>query len=165
MEGGTTVGETSGDMEGYFHVKRTRRWWGLRPWKRHSLILMVSGILYVFVGVQYIIAEPRRSREVALEVILQVAPLHIWGGVFVFAGILAMISSRWPPLAETWGYTVLTGMSAGWSTTYLMGMIFRDAPSMNVTQVFLWGTLAFMWWGISGLVNPDHTSVASDDRG
>lgn len=158
------MGEESGGVEENLHVGKTRRWWGLRPWKRHSLILMVSGFLYAFVGFQYMVVPPSRGRQLALEVILQIAPLQFWGGVFLFAGVLAMISSRWPPLAETWGYMVLTGISAGWSATYLTGMIFFKSPATNSTQVFLWGLLAFMWWGISGLVNPDHTSVASNER-
>ena len=136
-----------------------RRFWGLRPWKRHSLILTVSGLLYVLVGFLYMTAPPSRNREIALKVVLQVAPIETWGGIFIFSGVLAIISSRWPPFAETWGYMVLTGMSSGWAATYLLGILFFHAPNTSVSQVLLWGMMAFMWWAISGLLNPDKTVV------
>jgi hypothetical protein len=141
---------------------KVRKFWGLRPWKRHSTILMVVGILFVLVGFQYIVSTPSRMREISLAVVLQIAPIEFWGGVFVFAGLLSMLSARWPPLTETWGYMVLTGLSAGWSATYLMGILFFGSPATNSTQVFLWGCLAFMWWAISGLLNPDRTAVTNN---
>jgi hypothetical protein len=159
VEGGATVGESSGEVDNPEVRSMKQRFWGLRPWKRHSLILMVAGVIYVFVGIQYILTESTPGRERALKVILQVAPLPFWGSVFVFAGLLTILSSRWPPLTETWGYIVLTSLSAGWASTYLMGILFMDSPSSNSSQVFLWGCLAFLWWGISGLLNPDRTAV------
>lgn len=158
------MGEKRGSMEGDFHMRKFRRWWGLRPWKRHSIILMVSGFLYALVGVQYMIARPNRGREIALEVLLRIAPLQVWGLGFVLAGVLAMVSSRWPPFSEVWGYMVLTSISAGWATTYLLGIVFFNSPATNITQVVLWGLLGFMWWGISGLLNPDHTAVIPYER-
>jgi hypothetical protein len=143
-------------------MTKLRKFWGLRPWKRHSLILMVVGILYVFIGFQYIVTEPPSIRQVSLEVVLQFAPIEFWGSVFILAGLLAMASSRWPPFTETWGYMVLTGLSAGWSTVYLTGILFLDSPSTNSSQVFIWGCLAFMWWAISGLLNPDRTAVTNN---
>jgi hypothetical protein len=157
------LGESSRYMEDPEGV-RTRRLWGLRPWKRHGLILLVAGCLYTFNGVQYIITDATPGREVALKVILQVAPMPFWGVVFIFAGLLSILSSRWPPLTETWGYIVLTSLSAGWGGTYLTGIVFLDSPSSNTSQVFVWGCLAFLWWAISGLLNPDNTAVTSHER-
>lgn len=140
-------------------LMKPRKFWGLRPWKRHSTILMVVGFLFVLVGMQYALAPESKGRSEALYVILQVAPIQFWGGVFIFAGFMSMISSRWPPLAETWGYMVLTGLSSGWSATYLIGIIFFKSPAANITQVILWGSLGFMWWAISGLPNPERPAV------
>lgn len=75
-----------------------------------------------------------------------------------------MMSTRWPPLAETWGYMVLTGLSSGWAATYLTGVIFFHAPATNLGQVFVWGCLGFMWWAISGLPNPEKISEKRDGR-
>lgn len=140
-----------------------KRIWGLRPWTRHSLILMVAGFLYVLVGVNYIFAKPSLNRENSLRALLEIAPIGFWGSIFVLCGTLSMISSRWPPFSETWGYMVLTGLSAGWAATYLTGILFFHSPSANSTQVVLWGCLGFMWWAISGLLNPDKTAVTSNE--
>jgi hypothetical protein len=164
MEGSATMGEEDGAVEGNLHMTRAQRWWGLRPWKRHSVILMVGGFMYTLLGIQYIVAGPNKAREIALKVLLDVAPIQFWGGVFIFAGLLAMVSSRWPPFSETWGYMVLTSLPAGWGATYLLGILFFDSPATNSTQVALWGMLAFMWWGISGLLNPDRTAVIPHER-
>lgn len=161
MEGSRTLGENSRNMEKNLRMKLIRNLWGLRPWKRHSTILMVVGVLYALIGFQYIVAAPNQSRERALAAILQFSSIHVWGVIFLIAGILTAISSRWPPFAETWGYMMLTGLSSAWSMSYLIGMLFYHSPKSNTTGVLVWGLLAFMWWAISGLLNPDSTAVTS----
>lgn len=141
-----------------------RRIWGFRPWKRHSLILAVAGFLYALVGFTYAISTPNPGRTRSLSFILDIAPQQFWGGLFILAGVLTMISSVWPPLSEPWGYSILTGLSAGWSAMYLVGMMLFHSPATNITQVFLWGILAFMWWAISGLINPDEVTVVIEDE-
>lgn len=148
------MGEGSGGLEKDIPMK-SPRWWGLRPWKRHSTALMVVGTLYIFVGYQYMVAPPSMARERALLVVLQFAPLQFWGCLFVFAGVLAIISTKWPPMAETWGYVVVTSISVGWAATYLTGIWFFQSPITNYSQVFLWGTLGFMWMVFAGFPNPE----------
>lgn len=128
---------------------------GVRPWKRHSLVLLVAGLAYVAVGISYAASEVTPERETALALPLAWAPIEFWGAIWVFSGVLSIISSRWPPVAEKWGYGVLTGLSAGWSATYAVGVIFANAPASNLTLTFVWGLMAFMWWAVSGLVNPE----------
>lgn len=164
MDVGPTMDTPRRNMEEDVHMKRLHILWGLRPWKRHSLILMVVGFLYTLVGFQYIVTESTANRERSLAVVLQFAPIQFWGAVFMLAGILSIISSRWPPFTETWGYMVLTGLSAGWSATYLTGMLFLHSPATNSVQVILWGCLGFIWWAISGLLNPDKTAVTNNGR-
>ncbi len=161
MEGGTTMGKEGRSLERKLHMISLKSFWGLRPWKRHSLILMVAGILYMLVGVTYITDGPTRGREISLALLVQYAPIQFWGLVFLCCGALSVVSARWPPFTETWGYMVLTGLSTLWSLTYLAGMLFFKSPATYITQSFLWGMLAFMWWAISGLLNPDKTAVTS----
>lgn len=137
--------------------------WGLRKgWKRHDVILCVGGFLYILVGIYYA-SSSSVGRGSSLGILLQVAPMTFWGGVFMFSGLLAIVSSRWPRFAETWGYVVLTSNSAGWAGAYLMGMIFAGAPNTNVISTLVWGMFAFIWWAVSGLLNPDKTAVANSD--
>jgi hypothetical protein len=133
--------------------------WGLRPFKRHGLVLLVAGVAYALIGVTYIVTKPTRSRREALALALHWFPMPFWGAIFLTIGLLAIISARWPPVAATWGYMLLTGLSAGWAATYLLGVMFEHAPSGNLTGTFNWGLLAFVWWSISGFVDPDKTVV------
>lgn len=133
--------------------------WGVRPFKRHSLVLMVAGGFYMCIGLTYIWTESTTSREIALQVAFNWFPIEFWGSIFMLAGLLSFVSSRWPPVTETWGYMVLAGLSAGWSATYAAGVIFEDSPVSNLAGALNWGLLAFLWWAISGLVSPDKTVV------
>jgi hypothetical protein len=129
-------------------------WRELRPWKRHSLVLMVAGLIYVLIGIANILTKPTPDRVHALTYALQIAPMPVWGAIFVIAGILSIVSSRWPPVSKTWGYTVLTGLSAAWAGFYAVGIVFGDTPPSNLSGVLAWGLIGFMWWAISGLMNP-----------
>jgi len=140
--------------------RHVRKFWGLRPWKRHSTILMIAGIIYGLIGVQYIFGPDNKIRDNGLIVLLQFASIHFWGCIFLASGIATMISSRWPPFSETWGYMLLTGLSSAWMATYLIGGLFYHTPN-GLGGALLWGLLAFMWWAISGLLNPDRTAVIS----
>lgn len=135
------------------------KFWGFRPWKRHSLVLVVAGCIFAFVGIGYILSTPNENRNRSLTVVLRIAPIEFWGGVFILAGILSMLSSTWPRHAEKWGYAVLTGLSLGWGSTYLTGIIFTGSPWVNINGFFVWGLLGFFLWAISGLQNPDKTVV------
>lgn len=136
-----------------------QHFWGFRPFKRHGIVLMVAGTFYMLTGVVYILTTPTASRNVALQVALDFAPIEFWGGVFVLMGLLAFISSRWPPVTDTWGYMVLAALSAGWSATYTWGVIFENAPTGNLSATLQWGLLAFLWWAVPGFVEPDKTVV------
>lgn len=150
-------------MEGDFRMNK-RSFWGLRKgWKRHDVILCVGGLLYALVGVYYMKTSAAASRGISLEILLRIAPMSFWGGCFVAAGVVGIISSRWPPFAETWGYVVFTSISAGWAGAYLTGMVFGDAPATNWISTFVWGLFAFLWWAVSGLLNPDKTAVANGE--
>jgi hypothetical protein len=131
----------------------------VRPWQRHSLVLLVAGLAYIAIGGAYIFPPITETRQVALEFAANWFPLKVWGMVFVMAGVLSVISSRWPPYSKTWGYTVLSGLSAGWAAFYAAGVLFGDAPTTNFSSTLVWGLIAFMWWAISGLINPDDVVV------
>lgn len=157
------MGEGSGELEEDSPVAKSHKLWGLRPWKRHSTILMVVGFMFVLFGFGYIFSKPTEGRTASLQVILQVAPIQFWGTLFVLAGLLSMLSSKWPPLTETWGYMVLTGISSGWAATYFLGWAFFHSSVTNLGQSVVWSILAFMWWAISGLPNPEKI-VVTDGR-
>jgi hypothetical protein len=134
----------------------------LRPWQRHSLVLAVAGTVYILVGVSYIVSTPTPSREISLSLALAWMSFPAWGFVWMVVGSLAILSSRWPPASETWGYTTMTGLAAAWSAFYILGICFFDAPKQGFSGVLVWGLVAFMWWAISGLVNPGNVAHSEE---
>lgn len=130
-------------------------WRAVRPWKRHGFALLAGGTLYIVLGIAYITVPLTPESTQGLHIALEWFDINVWGVVFIITGCLAIVSSRWPPISETWGYTVLTALSAGWSATFLIGIWFFDAPNVNWRGVITYGILGFLWWVISGLQNPE----------
>lgn len=134
------------------------KWLRIRPWRRHSLVLLIAGMVYISLGWTYALTESTAARKQALQVPLSLAPMPVWGAVFVVVGCLAVLSSRWPPASETWGYTAMSSLSALWMMFYVWGMVL-GAPSSSLVGAFTWAIIGFMWWAISGLLNPDDLQV------
>lgn len=134
---------------------RAHTWWALRPWRRHSLVLALGGLIYVGIGFAYIIAQPTTQQLAA-----RVAPMPVWGVLFLVTGFLALLSSRWPPASEKWGYSALSGTSAWWSVLYVFGTFIFDGRAL--TGGLVWALVTLLWWAIAGLDNPAERVV--DDR-
>lgn len=129
-------------------------WLGVRQFQRHSLVLLVAGTVYVAIGGAFLTTPITPERERSLQYALMVLDFHGWGMIFITAGVLAVISSKWPPVSETWGYTILTGLSVLWAGFYVPAVLFGSAPNSVLTGTLTWALLGFLWWAISGLVNP-----------
>lgn len=137
--------------------------WGLRPWRRHSAAVLAAGCVYIAIGITYMLSTPTESRTSSLVLALEVMPLRGWGVVWIVAGTLAVISARWPPASETWGYSALSGLTSLWASFYVLGVLVMDAPMQSLTAGLMWGLIAFLWWIIAGLRNPD-TALVIDTR-
>lgn len=125
-----------------------------RPWDRHSAILMGGGVAYIAVGLDYIFDDQSESRTEAMFFALNIIPFTGWGVGFVLVGLLAFISARWPNWEKLWGYVALTGWSTAWSSFWFAGAVLTDAKLAYLSAGALWGLLAFLWWGVSGLISP-----------
>lgn len=132
-----------------------------RPWTRHSLVLAVAGLVYIGVGISinyYIVNGPRYN---ALIIARNIMPLDYWSILWIVIGFSILIASRWPPyFPDTWGYVILTGFSAGWGGFYGVGMFYVDVPLSNLSTALVWWLAAFLWWVISGLLNPQGAKTA-----
>lgn len=131
-----------------------REYLALRNWTRHSVVLIVAGLVYIFIGIAYFSIPLTADRRFALVVALNVMPIQAWGGVFVFTGCLSILSSRWPQFVELWGYMALSSLSAAWAAVYALGVLFKHTSPSNLSTVLLWSLIGFLWWAISGLRNP-----------
>lgn len=126
----------------------------LRPWQRHSWVVGVAGVVYLCVGLIYALT-PLTPTAAAAQVLVHGVPRPVIGTAFILAGLAALASTRWPPATKTWGYTALSAVSTAWGSVFLMGVLALGAPIQGLTGALVWYLLAFLWWGISGLVNPD----------
>lgn len=147
------------------YVEKNDHWFGIRPWSRHSLVLAVAGLVYIFLGYTYMVTTSTPERMLALKAGTGgFMSIDAWGVIFIIVGVGAIISARWPPFAESWGYMALTGLSAAWASVYGLSIIFYDAPLGGATITIAWSLIAFLWWSISGLMNPTQV-VLADGQG
>lgn len=127
----------------------------LRPWRRHSIVLAIGGGIYIAYGLSMSVLVSTEDRQNGLSLAINLMPLSTWGVVWICVGLAALASTRWPPQSETWGYGAMAGLAALWGSFYLLGAPFRDHSSASVPGVLIFYLLTFMWWGVSGLMNPD----------
>lgn len=134
---------------------------GLRPWKRHSLVLAVAGVVYVAYGMNLVFGPGYASPRAGLAIPSEWFSLHAWGIVWIVVGLCAFASTRWPPASETWGYSAMSGLAAFWGAVFALGPFAQDAPlGAAIPGALIWSMVAFMWWGISGLRNPEDSVEA-----
>lgn len=147
-------------------MNEIQRWFTFRPWERHSLVLLVGGLVYIGVGIVFMsTSELTPARKATLIFALQHAEFSTWGFIFAVGGCLACASSRWPNVKNAWGYMILTGLSAGWASMYLLGYIFVFTHHATLGYALVWSLLAFLWWAISGLVNPEQVVKVVEAEG
>lgn len=137
--------------------KAFHAWLAVRPWQRHSIVLLMGGLVYLNQGQVYLRVRLTDDRAAGLA-----AALHLtggsakpWGALWVVVGLMALVSTVWPPQSKTWGYTALAAMSAFWGSVYGLSTLLLGAPPNNYTGLGVWWLVAVLWWGVSGLVNPD----------
>jgi len=141
-----------------------KEWIKFKPWRRHSLVLFMGCLTYITFGFSLIeLNDPLPERQaVVFSAALGIMPLFGWGLLFIIVGLIAGVSSVWPIKSGNWGYPVLTGLASAWSGVYLMGYLLGDATVVNLRLSLNWALNAFLWWSISGLVNPDRRLAPRD---
>ena len=134
----------------------------LRPWNRHSLSLATLGSIYIAIGLVWVLTPAPNSRQGQLAVLLvwSGGDISPWGMLWVLAGGLTLISTRWPPPYPRWGY-VACGYLAGFGAAVSLAGPVLD-PWLHTTATWgiglagllVWGGFAFLLWVIAGLTAP-----------
>lgn len=137
---------------------RTPRWYHVKPWDRHGLVLMTAGFSYILIGAAFVFSEDSPTRLAMFHSVYRGLPYSWWCVGFMVVGAISVISSRWPSKPRTLGYATLTGWTAGCSGLYVFGGLFTGSTGYLVTG-FMWAVMGFLWWAISGLFCPP------DERG
>lgn len=142
-----------------------RRFVGVRPWTRHSLVLLIAGMVYIAIGTVYIGTPVGGPTWQSLTVARAWFGLDQWAVVWFTVGGLSIISSKWPPVAEKWGYMALTALAALWGAFYILGVIFGPNTLGGAAVGLVWWLVGFMWWAISGLVSPEEIKKIARGNG
>lgn len=113
------------------------RWGRLRPWTKREIIPILLGSIWLTIGSSYCLDPWSDKQNEALMMPLWIMPQEGWGIVFIFCGVLAIFSARWPPHQDTWGYVVLGCCSLWWSCSYTVGVIHNDGRSFSGAAAWL----------------------------
>ncbi|MFD5425200.1 hypothetical protein [Streptomyces sp. NPDC127084] len=86
------------------------------------------------------IVQPQPDRR-GLKLLLDIAPLTVWGWLWVTAGLIA-IASAWLPEGADWpGFLALPLMVLPWMTSYLASWLLGDFDRGWVAAL-VWGAIA-----------------------
>lgn len=138
-----------------------------RPWNKNAMVLMVAGLCYASIGAAYFLGDLNNDKMLALTFATKWLPMEIWGVIFIVVGLIASISAVWPPVVISWGYSLLSGISAAWAGFFLLGIIFTHNDLLYTINVALWTLLAFLWWAIGGWdaeMNKEKLDDGLDER-
>lgn len=125
-------------------------------WTRHSLVLIVAGLIYVGIGYAFIASPGYVGKDPSLKSALRLLTLDQWGLVYICTGLFAMGAAFSPIGKKTWGYMILTAISSAWAMLYVMSVVSGGAPKITLLSSLIWLLLAFIWWAVSGLLSPEH---------
>lgn len=141
--------------EGGEAAKMPPKWMSIKPWNRHGLILTIAGLAYILIGIGYVISNETPSQTEVMKFAFLFMPYTGWGIGFIVVGCIAAMSSRWPSLPRTLGYSTLTGWTSAWAGFHVVGGLSQHATHLSyVAGGLAWGMMAFLWWAISGLICP-----------
>lgn len=134
-----------------------------KRWTRHSLVLVGAGLVYIGIGVAFILSPGYVGKDPSLHSALRLFSLDQWGLVYILAGSLAFLCAFFPLGKKVWGYMVLTALSSAWAFLYVMSTFVNNAPKITLLSGLLWLLLAFIWWAVSGLISPEHVAKMVPD--
>lgn len=85
---------------------------------RRGALLTLKGVIASLYGYGQII-QPQPDRR-GLHLLLKLMPLHAWGGLWMAAGITALLCAWLPPRRDWPGYLAVWAVSASWAMAYLV---------------------------------------------
>lgn len=103
---------------------------------RRGLVLVLFGVIYGLIGVNYMQGNLSPTAEANLALALRWLPIEAWGVAWLVGAGLALVASHWPPGRDWWGYAVLSALSIAWCA-------FSAAGAMYGAQYWLSGALLY----------------------
>lgn len=131
----------------------------LKPFGVRGLVLSTLGVLWVLIGVSGLTVGLSPLSVLTIDYMLD--ELFFLNTVTVSAawiatGIMGIITSRWPPYQDSWGFFFLAPMPMFWALLHLVGAIFHG-PILGVLVTVVYAVMCVLLWGISKLEDPSMT--------
>lgn len=125
--------------------------------------LVVFGIIYLVLGQSYLTA----NYPPALDALSGVAfmPVAYWGGVWIAAGIVAIVSGVvYSPAKDRWGFLALSCLSFWWGMSYLFGWLLDDVEG-GWRSAIVYGGYAVAALIMAGMIDPATVDrMKADDQ-
>lgn len=147
-----------------------RRYLELRPFTPKSLVLVMLGLIYVLIGVNAMLEEWSPYAREALFMLDALGTRMFWGGVSIAGGLLAVASSRWPSMNDSWGFVALAVLGMWWACAYTLGTLTTALAGKAVVAgvaasgMLTWLGMCVLLWAISRLEDPVVEDQHSDER-
>lgn len=85
---------------------------------RRGALLTLKGVIASLYGYGQLVAPPRDLRGLCL--LLRWMPLDVWAGLWIAAGLTALVCAWLPPRRDWPGFLAVWGITAPWSMAYLV---------------------------------------------
>jgi hypothetical protein len=85
---------------------------------RRGAILTLKGTIATLYGYGQLIEPPRDRRGLCL--LLKLMPLDAWAGLWIAAGLIALVCAWLPPRKDWPGFLAVWAVTAPWSMAYLV---------------------------------------------
>lgn len=103
---------------------------------RRGAILLSYGTVWALYGYGQIISPQPDQRGLTLAV--QMWPLHVWGSLFITAGLMAAVAAWLRQGADWFGFVALVLIVLPWMLSYLASWVLGDFPRGWVAAA-VWG--------------------------
>lgn len=120
---------------------------------RHGAYLLVTGCAWVIYGAG-VLVDPRPTTIRSAAVLEYLAPMEIWSMVWIFCGVIAMITSwaRWPFRVEL-GFAAATLPPLLWALAFTAAWIFGEYTDAW-SGVVIWAAAAARLLIVAGWPEP-----------
>lgn len=120
---------------------------------RRGAVLSLKGVMCVLYGYSLLVQPPADTRGVRL--LLGLWPLHVWGWVWVAAGVLAL-GCAWLRQGRDWlGFPAVLVVVAPWSLGSLTSWWLYDNPRGWVSAA-IWAAFGGVTAIVAAWPEPDH---------
>lgn len=126
------------------------------PWGTGLLLL---GVAVAVQGVGYITPRPEGLTG-ALRALSSIAPIQVWGGLWVAAGLYAVVKALRPPQKhrDVWPVVAVTSLwSAAYLAYWLVAAVFYGELTRSWTSGVAWGSLTVLIVSWGKCTNPPVT--------